>query len=215
MFLYSRCVVAPWRRTVVDLASPMLMHTQVLSSFYAPEQGFREWPRAWSQMWARAALGPVASNTAASKSMHIFILVAVCCWLFCSYWGDWGANTASPHLCQPQCNWQTNRCTCQLGISVISILTSVTSERRPWGLKAVYVPGAVPSQFASFVHYPVRLLIFFFIIKMLGSYKNNRFEPSVHSFPFSPPCSLYCLYLSLVICIKLNCFVFLIIKHSM
>lgn len=164
MFLYSRCVVAPWRRTVVDLASPMLMHTQVLSSFYAPEQGFREWPRAWSQMWARAALGPVASNTAASKSMHIFILVAVCCWLFCSYWGDWGANTASPHLCQPQCNWQTNRCTCQLGISVISILISVTSERRPWGLKAVYVPGAVPSQFASFVHYPVRLLIFFFFL---------------------------------------------------
>lgn len=77
----------------------------------------------------------------------------------------------------------------------------------------MFLVGAVPFKFVSFVRYPG--ILFIFIIKMVVSCKSTDFSRSVHGFPLSPSCSLYCVYISLVICRKFNCFVLPISKHSM
>lgn len=124
--LYDGCVVFQRRRAVMDLGRRILMHAHFTYSFYLQEQAAgNSHVHVRSHTRVGIAVGPVPSRAAGSRSMRILISEAVCCQLFCPCLGSFrflhrGENTASLHLCQPQCNRQTDRCKCQFSISVIS-----------------------------------------------------------------------------------------------
>lgn len=141
LLLYSGCVVFRWRTGCHGPRSSCIdacMHRLCLA--FPLRNKAEGWPHACVVSYTCFTYS-CGSRWAGARSMRILISEAVCCQLFCPHLESFrflhrGENTASLHLCQPQCNRQTDRCKCQFSVSVIFILllinTTHHSQLRFW-----------------------------------------------------------------------------------